>query len=153
FCCDPSCVTTPTPTPALDAFGRRVFDTKNGQFLVVVEGSAALSGAAPPTSLQPIGPDMRPDLQIENTRDMGNGSDAVCDTGPVSTGGGGVHGIDPPSYAPEPTPGPTPGTVTGRLTDFACRFGPPALGASSACTIRDPSREPRFVRAGTIIQF
>src|SRR5262249_22763216 len=53
FCCDVSCVTTPTPTPMFDTLGRQIFETGSGQFVIVVEGGSAPSGATPGKALQP----------------------------------------------------------------------------------------------------
>jgi len=146
FCCDDTCVTTPTPTPAFDVQGRRVYEVKNGQFIIVVEGAAGASLAAPGKSLQPVAPSNRPDLQIQNTRDMGNGSSQVCDTGPASSGGGGIPGINPASFAPGNP------TISDALNDFACRFDP-FVSASSPCTIKDPGREPKTIMTDATAQF
>ncbi len=54
----------------------------------------------------------RPDLQLENTQNMGAGSTAVCDIGP---GGGGIPGINPADFGPSQF-------VSNALADFACRF-------------------------------
>jgi hypothetical protein len=54
-----------------------------------------------------------PDLQIQATRDLGNGSSAVCDNSPGNFGG--VPGIDPPELG-------DPGAIANALNDFGCRF-------------------------------
>lgn len=97
------------------------------------------------TSLEP-GVDGRPDLQIQNSRDMGNGSVAVCDTGPPSQGGGGVPGIWPVNFDSGNA------FVTAALQDFACRFDP-SVSATSPCTMLDPGREPSLVVATSTAQF
>ncbi|MCX8073281.1 MAG: hypothetical protein N3C12_12640 [Candidatus Binatia bacterium] len=97
------------------------------------------------TSLEP-GFDGRPDLQIQNSRAMGNGSLTVCDTGPPSQGGGGVPGVWPPRFDPADT------FVTNALQDFACRFDP-SVSASAPCTMLDPGREPSLVVATSTAQF
>jgi len=153
FCCNANCVTTPTPTPFFDNQGRQIFQAKNGsQFWIVVEGGSAPDRATPGTSLVPTGPDQRPDLQIESMYNLGNGSTAVCDTGPASMGGGGIPGINPPSFAPQPSPGPTPGTIAGALADFACRFDP-TVSASSPCTLVDQMRDAKTISPGAVVQF
>lgn len=143
FCCSQSCATTPTPTVAIEN-GRRVFNMRAGQFVIVVEGAPGLSHQKAGTSLQP-GDDARPDLQIESTTNMGNGSTTVCDTGPVSSGGGGIPGVAPPSFQDNVA------SITDALNDLACRFQ--SYTASAACTFTDASGEPRFVTPGATVQF
>ena len=143
FCCSQSCAGIPTPTPAIEN-GRQVFSMRTGQFVIVVEGAPGLSTQRVGTSLEP-GADDRPDLQIESSRPMGNGSVAVCDTGPISSGGGGIPGINPPSFQPGNS------AIADTLSDFACRFQqfPP----SSPCTFTDASGDPRVIKPGTTAQF
>ena len=146
FCCDPSCATTPTPTPKLDAQMRRVFDTKRGQFGIVVEGAPGTDGLQAGKSTVPNGSDNRPDIQIQGTRNMGNGSTTVCDTGPVSAGGGGIPGISPTSYADDPM-------ITDALTDLACRFEAFTAAPESACTFTDASGVPKPITGNATVQF
>lgn len=120
-----------------------MYSTKSGQFIVVVEASRGLSGALPGSSLQPSA--SRPDLQIESTQPLGNGSAAVCDTGPASSGGGGVPGINPPSFLPSDP------TITDALNDFACRFQ--AFTPAAPCTFTDASGDARLVNASAALQF
>lgn len=118
--------------------GITVFSRPSGfGFSIVVEGAPGASGAVvgwcalgtpvidsfPPACT----PDLTnfPDLQIEASNPLGNGSPAVCDrTGPNA---GGVPGIDPVSFAPTQTD-------IDAVNDLACRFldgsGSP-LGRSS----------------------
>jgi hypothetical protein len=130
FCCEASCQSIPTPTPVLDQEGRQVFDMRTGQFLIVVEGVRGLSGFPPSRNLEP-GFDGRPDLQIQSTRPMGDGSATVCDTGQPPVGGG-VPGIFPPTFNPASP------FVTGALMDFACRFE--SFDRSSPCTLVGPAQ-------------
>lgn len=55
----------------------------------------------------------RPDLQIQVTRPLGNGSAAVCDNTPPILGG--VPAINPPSFEDDPA-------IDNRLNDLGCRF-------------------------------
>jgi hypothetical protein len=55
----------------------------------------------------------RPDLQIQVTRPLGNGSTVVCDALPPDAGG--VPAINPPSFGDSQI-------ITDRLNDLACRF-------------------------------
>ncbi len=122
-----------------------MFRANSGQFVIVVEGRPGVSGAPVGTSLGPGG-DGRPDLQIQNSRDMGNGSLTVCDTGPPSQGGGGVPGVWPPNFEASNS------FVTAALQDFACRFDP-SVSATAPCTILDAGREPSLVKPMSTAQF
>jgi hypothetical protein len=55
----------------------------------------------------------RPDLQVQVTRPLGNGSAAVCDNQPPILGG--VPAINPPNLGEDPS-------LDDRLNDFGCRF-------------------------------
>jgi hypothetical protein len=145
FCCSADCTLTPTPVPEFDPQGRRVFETKSGQFIIVVEGKAGASGKAPGSSLNPGEPDNRPDIQIESTQPLGKGDPQVpsqCPPGLASTDMG-VPGINPPDYS---------AAVTATLNDFACRFDP-FVGVSAPCTLVDATRDPKVVTPGAAVQF
>ena len=80
-------------------------------FSLVVEGSRGLSNApVGPLSFNDLG---RPDLQIQVTRPLGNGSTIVCDDLPPDAGG--VPAINPPSFAEDQI-------ISDRLNDLGCRF-------------------------------
>jgi hypothetical protein len=149
LCCDGSCPNG-TPTAVRDDQQRQVFQLNTGQGLIVVEGRAGLGQATPGISLQPGPPDNRPDLQIETTQAMGNGSAAVCDIGPTSAGGGGVFPIPMPDFTLD-SPGPAPGTITGALADFACRFEYHPAG--SLCTYFRDTASQSYLGLGSIVQF
>jgi hypothetical protein len=57
----------------------------------------------------------RPDVQIQVTRPLGNGSQLVCDDGHFQLELGGVPAINPPSFADDQS-------ISDRLNDFGCRF-------------------------------
>lgn len=57
--------------------------------------------------------DGAPDLQIQVTRPLGDGSSAVCDDMPPMLGG--VPAINPPSFDDTPS-------IDDRINDLACRF-------------------------------
>jgi hypothetical protein len=110
----------------------------------VVEAAPGLSGALPGRSLTPVPPSNRSDLQVESTTDLGaNPTTKVCDTGPASQGGGGIPGINPPSFADGDQ------MITDALNDFACRFGVFNVGAGSTatgpCTKVDATQDPQLV--------
>ena len=54
-----------------------------------------------------------PDLQIQVTRPLGDGSSLVCDDAPPTLGG--VPAINPPNFSSD-------ASVTDRINDLACRF-------------------------------
>jgi len=126
FCCSPSCWGTPSPTPAFDAEGRQIFERSQGRFLLVLEGALGSSGRSPGTDLYPLNPTERPDPQVLSARPLGDGSLAVCDTGPPPAGGG-VPGIDPPDFRPGQD-------VTDALRDLMCRFSYQSA-SEYACTL------------------
>lgn len=103
--------------------------------------------AAPGPSSLPVGQDVlnsapenpavRPDLQVEVSRSLGDGNLAVC-------GEGGVPGVAPPHYSDEQV-------IANALNDLSCRFdvaGNPAL----ACTV-DQFGSPSFVDVRSRVQF
>lgn len=145
FCCEVSCAHLPTPTPHIDQLGRRVFTTSSGQFILIVEGAPGLSGERVGESTTVADPSLLPSVQVQNTRAMGNGSTAVCDTGPPASGGGGVPGIDPPSFDT------TVPFNHAAIRDFGCRFQ--YFPSTAPCTISGPARESRTVSPLATAQF
>lgn len=113
--------------------------------------------AAPGPSRLPVGQDVlnsapdnpavRPDLQVEVSRSLGDGNLAVC-------GEGGVPGVAPPHYGDEQAIASALGdeqAVANALNDLSCRFdvaGNPAL----ACTV-DQFGSPSFVDVRSRVQF
>ncbi len=122
-----------------------MFESKTGQVLLVVEGAPGLSGLQPGAALIPQPPSNRSDLHIQNTIAMGDGSPAVCDTGPASAGGGGIPGINPPNFDPFNQ------TVSDTLNDFACRFEVHA--PTNACTQVDATGDSRTISPLAAVQF
>jgi len=144
-CCQPECARTPTPTPMFDGLGRRIYSVSSNQPVIVVEGAPGMSGFGVGSSLKPGGSDNRPDLQIEATENMGNGSAAVCDIGAPMAGGGGIPGIPMPSFEPGNP------VITDALNDFACRFMQFTPG--SPCTYVDVSGDAKLITPNATIQF
>jgi hypothetical protein len=122
------------PPAAMTSDGAPIFVSSTGfGFSLVVEGKAGPSGslvglsayapvvcsdtepgAAPVAGAAAQGPEpVLPDLQVQVTRPLGNGSTAVCDASGSNPGG--VPAIDPPSFLE------TPETI-GALNDLGCRF-------------------------------
>ena len=96
----------------LDPAGIPIYQINFGYgFILVVEaGRGAAQGALGTSTFDAPGP---PDLQIQATRDLGNGSAVVCDD--TAPNFGGVPGIAPPDLG-------DPSAIAGALNDFGCRF-------------------------------
>lgn len=108
-------------------------------FAIVVEGEAGMSGLAPGVETFDSNlrdPSQRPDLQIESTQPLGDGSAEVCD--------GGVPGINPSDFGPSQA-------VANALNDFACHFVS-ATAPGFACT-KNAFDQFAFVGNGTQVQF
>lgn len=103
-------------------------------FRVVVEGAPGSNGNA--VGARILVPGGRPDLQIEATRALGDGSAAVCNTG--------VPAVDPPDFAPS-------SMIDDALNDLACRFAV-ATNPAASCTLDDLERN-GFLSADARIQF
>jgi len=129
----------------LDGQGRRIYSATSGQFIIVVEGRPGASGQEVGRGTDELGIDGRPDIQVQSTRNIGNGSQRVCDLGPASQGGGGVPGIAPPSFDPSDP------MITDALADFGCRFQ--QLAPSMPCTLTDASGEAKLINAAASTQF
>ena len=97
---------------AMDPRGIPIYQRNFGfGFSLVVE--AQRGGAQNPVGGATFDTPGPPDLQIQVTRDLGNGSAAACDNAlPVF---GGVPGIDPPRLD-------DPDAIADALNDFGCRF-------------------------------
>jgi hypothetical protein len=150
FCCEFSCMLTPTPTPFINEDGRQVFVHHVGQFLLVIEGRRGTSNINPGTNLFPSGSD-RGDLQVLVSAPIGDPSDSagfgstrVCDMGPPPTPFGGVPGINPPDFGPGQA-------VTDAIRDMECRFSIQETSAV-ACT-RSKFGDFAYLGSGTRTQF
>jgi hypothetical protein len=100
------------PPTATDPQGIPIYERPFGfGFSLVVEARPGLSGA--PTGAATFVEGGVPDLQVQATRPLGNGSAAVCDGGAPTFGG--VPAIDPPRLE-------DPQTIADPLNDFGCRF-------------------------------
>jgi len=91
--------------------GVPVYELPQGRFFrIIIEAAFGASGRAP-GNLTFIGGDP-PDLQVQASRDLGDGNPQVCD-GVIPDGG--VPGVDPPLFDS------TPSSIAA-LNDFGCRF-------------------------------
>ncbi|HXQ22168.1 MAG TPA: dockerin type I repeat-containing protein [Candidatus Acidoferrales bacterium] len=128
--------------------GVPIYPRPNGNgFSLVVESMPGLSGAAVGKSAYQPSLTSLPDLQVEVSNPLGNGSSAVCDSsGPTP---GGVPAVDPPNFAP------TQADINA-VNDLACRFldgsGAPTGRTSDSCVLF-PTGDYEFVNPMTTIQF
>jgi hypothetical protein len=109
-------------------------------FRVVIEaapGPSSLPVGQDVLNSAPDNPAVRPDLQVEVTRDLGDGNLAVC-------GEGGVPGVAPPHYGDEQA-------TADALNDLSCRFDV-AGNSARACTV-DQFGAPNFVDVRSRVQF
>lgn len=130
-----------TTAVPLSEFPVRLFQVISGiGFRLVIEAAPGLSGlpvAQDTFNSDPLNPFVRPDLQVEVSRGLGDGNLTVC-------GEGGVAPIAPPHYGDEQA-------VANALNDLGCRFdvaGNPAI----SCTV-DEFGSPEFVDPRSRVQF
>jgi hypothetical protein len=135
-----------TPT-ARDAAGRPVFARAQGQNMTIV--LEARRGARPlgHSAYDPGGGQRGVEFLV--SRPLGDGSPAVCDFTPPTSGG--VPGIDPPEFSDQPE-------VQHAIDDLGCRVSdgagaPVARVEQNACTRMDPSFEYGFVEASSELQY
>jgi hypothetical protein len=98
-------------------------------FILVVEGKPGIGNAEVGRSIfrhDPNDPTLRPDLEIEVDRPLGNGSEAVCDARKPNIGG--IPAINPMSFAETPK-------ISAALNDFGCRFET-FIESAGACTVK-----------------
>lgn len=124
-------------------------------FFIVIEAKKG-TGARPGTNLlnsNPSDPQSRPDIQIEASQNLGNGSAAICDTAvaiPSPMPGGGVPAIDPPNFDStcQTTPAALCQKIADALNDLACRLEDDTM---NPCT-KDSHDNDNFVSPNTSVQ-
>src|SRR5262249_10320305 len=114
-------------------------------FSIVIEGKPGPSHFPVGTSSYRADLSDFPDLQIEVSQPLGNGSTDVCDSSGATAGG--VPSTDPPAFDP------TQGTIDA-VNDLACRFVdgnnlPKGRSAADSCVKSLPSEDYGFVCDGT----
>lgn len=115
--------------PASATGGIPTYNSAAGSgFILVVEAKPGKSGVDPGRQVflhSENDPNLRPDLEIISNRDLGDGSEAVCDRRkPVI---GGIPGVNPPTFA-------TTQTVANAINDLSCRFET-FIESESSCTL------------------
>jgi len=119
--------------------------TAGSGFMLVVEakpGESELEVSRSVFAYVENDPTVRPDLEIESTRDLGNGSRDVCDRRRPSIGG--IPGINPPSFAET-------AKVSDAINDFSCRFET-FIESESSCTLA-PNGDYAFLSPDSTTQF
>ena len=136
------------------ADGIPVYTRSSGSgFILVVEGQPGSNHVAVSPSSYQSDLVTFPDLQIQVSRPLGNGSAAVCDISqpqPTPVHGGGVPAIDPPSFD-------LTEMNIDTVNDLACRFrdgtgNPIGRGPTEACVLF-ASGDFGFVNSASSIQF
>lgn len=131
---------------SVDNKGIPVYRSEVGAgFMLVVEAKAGASGYDPGRRVFAYVPGdktVRPDLEIESSHDMGNGSPEVCDRTRPHIGG--MPGINPPSFAETQK-------IADAINDFSCRFE--AFIESEGSGTLNKNGDYSFVSKDTTTQF
>jgi hypothetical protein len=131
--------------------GTPIYDRDPYGFSLVIEARPGGTGTRLGSSTynwSPANPTGLPDLQIEVSNDLGNGSPTVCDESGSTAGG--VPAVTPFDFSP---------ADAAAINDLSCRFkdgsGAPAgiLISAEACTLFLPAEIYHFVDASSKIQF
>jgi hypothetical protein len=115
------------------------FRNSGFSFKVVVECQSGLSGVPCGTStfdLVADDPTYRPDVQVETSRPLGDGSPAVCESG--------VPAVDPPDFG-------STQAIANILNDLGCNFT--TFTTSRVACTQDAFDNPSFVSSATQLQF
>jgi hypothetical protein len=135
-----------TVEPTLIERGVPVFVNYVGSgFILVVEGKPGLSNLEVGRRVfahEPSDPSVRPDLEIQVSRPLGNGSAEVCDQRLPKVGG--IPALEPPSFA-------ATAKVAATLNDLSCRFHT-FIESAESCTL-DKYGDYSFVESGSTTQF
>ncbi len=131
---------------SIDKKGIPVYRSEVGSgFMLVVEvkpGKSGYEAGRRVFAYMPDDPKLRPDLEIETNRDMGDGSPEVCDR--VRPHIGGIPAINPPNFAETQK-------VSNTINDFSCRFET-FIESDGSCTL-SKNGDYSFVNKQTTTQF
>ncbi len=97
-------------------------------FMIVIEGKPGIGNVETGRSIfryDENDPMQRPDLEIQVTNPLGDGSAAVCDARKPKIGG--IPAVNPPSFAETKH-------VSAALNDFSCRFET-FIESNASCTV------------------
>jgi hypothetical protein len=118
----------------------------SGEFRIVVEARPGISGLGVATAnFTTCGSASgMPNVQIESSQRMGNGSNPVCSSSGAFNVNGGIPGIDPPDFTPT-------SDIINTLQSFAIWFTYQSPG--SACTLKPGGDCCSYVSPSTTAQF
>lgn len=129
-----------------DKKGRPVYRSEVGSgFMLIVEAKPGESGYEVGRRVfahVPDDPTVRPDLEIQSSRDLGDGSREVCDRRRPKIGG--IPGINPPSFKETQR-------VADAINDLACRFET-FIESDAGCTL-NKNGDYQFINADSSTQF
>lgn len=115
-------------------------------FMIVVEGKEGLSNVEVGRSIfryDENDPSLRPDIEIQVDRPLGDGSVAVCDARRPKIGG--IPAINPPNFAENNA------TISATLNDMSCRFET-FIESNGSCTLNTYG-DFEFLSKDTKVQF
>jgi hypothetical protein len=131
---------------SVDNKGIPVYRSEVGSgFMLVVESKPGKSGFETGRRVfayVPDDPKVRPDLEIETNRDMGDGSPAVCDRTRPHIGG--IPAINPANFAETQK-------ISDTINDFSCRFET-FIESDGSCTL-SKNGDYSFINKQTTTQF
>jgi hypothetical protein len=131
---------------SVDKKGIPVYHSEVGSgFMLVVEVKPGENGYEPGRRVfayVPDDPTVRPDLEIESNRDMGNGSREVCDRQRPRIGG--MPAVNPPSFAETQK-------ISDAINDLSCRFET-FIESDGSCTL-NKNGDYSFISKDTTTQF
>lgn len=131
---------------AIDAHGVPTYENLVGSgFMIVVEGKPGVGNMEIGRRLvgaKPGDPKARPDLELQTTHNLGDGSRVVCDRRKPEIGG--VPGINPPSFKETQA-------IADALNDMACRFET-FIEPQSSCVVNKQG-EFAFIAPDSATQF
>jgi hypothetical protein len=140
---------TPIAPSGTTAQGQPIFSRSLGSsFSIVIEGKPGSNTTEVGTAAYQANLTSFPDLQVEVSRSLGNGSPAVCDNSGASAGG--VPAVNPPSFTA------TPANISA-VNDLGCRFengsGDPVGRPPGEACIMFPSGDFGYMNSKSTIQF
>ena len=115
-------------------------------FMIVVEGKEGVSNVEVGRSIfryNEDDPSLRPDIEIQVDRPLGDGSPAVCDARRPNIGG--IPAIDPPNFAENDA------RISATLNDLSCRFET-FIESNASCTLNTYG-DFEFLNKDTKVQF
>lgn len=114
-------------------------------FILVVEGKPGVSNLEVGRRIvayDPKDPSVRPDLEIQANKPLGDGSEEICDQRLPKVGG--IPAINPPNFAET-------AKIAATLNDFSCRFQT-FIESAESCTL-DKYGDYSFVKSDSTTQF